>query len=279
MASTHLLVIDPQNDFCDFPAALCPPDGRGGSLSPSLAVPGAHADMMRLSSWLGQNLSKVDALTVTLDHHHRLDIAHPGFWRTRSNNLVPPFTPITATALKAGDYTVAPGLDAQRALAYLETLEATGRFVHMVWPVHCQIGTWGQCIHPTLQAALDAWEDAAGQAVSHVLKGENPWTEHFSALQAEVPDPADPATGLNRALISRLASNDRVLIAGEAGSHCLRATVEHLVQNWADDCSRLVLLTDCMSPVTGFEAVQQGFLETMSSRGLRLCSLADLDRI
>jgi nicotinamidase/pyrazinamidase len=276
MNGTHLLVIDPQNDFCDLPEDLLPAAADGTRIAPSLPVTGAHRDMVRLAEWLGQNLAKVNAVTVTLDHHHRLDIAHPGFWRTRTNDVVAPFTQITAAAFAAGDFTVAQGLDAERAHRYLEALEATGRFVHMVWPVHCQIGTWGQCIHAALQTALDTWEDRTARRVRHVLKGENPWTEHYSALQAEIPDPADAATGLNRAMLAELAQADRVLIAGEAGSHCVRATVEHLVENWPHAMDRLVIVEDAISPVAGFEAVYADFLARMRERGLRIATLATL---
>lgn len=277
MNTTHLLVIDPQNDFCDLPEDLLPAAADGTRIAPSLPVTGAHRDMVRLAAWLGQNPAKVDAVTMTLDHHHRLDIAHPGFWRTRTDDVAAPFTQITAAAFAAGDFTVAQGLDAERAHRYLEALEATGRFVHMVWPVHCQIGTWGQCIHAALQTALDTWEDLTARRVRHVLKGENPWTEHYSALQAEIPDPADEATGLNRALLADLARADRVLIAGEAGSHCVRATVEHLVANWPHAMDRLVIVEDAISPVAGFEAVYADFLARMRERGLRIARLAALD--
>ena len=40
----HLLVIDPQNDFCDLPPAWLPQDA-----APALPVPGAHADMLRVA--------------------------------------------------------------------------------------------------------------------------------------------------------------------------------------------------------------------------------------
>jgi hypothetical protein len=41
----HLLIIDPQNDFCDLPDAYCPtlPQDAGARLRPSLPVGGAHA--------------------------------------------------------------------------------------------------------------------------------------------------------------------------------------------------------------------------------------------
>ena len=92
-----------------------------------------------------------------------------------------------------------------------------------------------------------------------------------------MPDPDDPDTGLNTPLIARLAAADRVYIAGEAGSHCVRATTEHLVASLAQpDRAKLVLLTDCMSPVSGFEAQQQGFLEEMSRLGVRLATSAEV---
>ncbi|MEK7391136.1 MAG: cysteine hydrolase [Fibrobacterota bacterium] len=265
MSVDHLLIIDPQNDFCDLPEIL-KPQGQ----NPTLPVGGAHADMLRLSDWIDRNRQHLDAVTVTMDHHHRLDIAHPSFWRNGDGSRLRPFTSITSAQVKEGEFRPAPGLSAERAISYLQALENSGRFTHMVWPVHCQIGTWGQCVHGTLQAALDRWEDETARTVFHVLKGENPWTEHYSALRAEIPVDADPATGLNHALLERLAKADRVLVGGEAGSHCVRATVEHLVENWHGDLSRIVLLTDAMSPVGGFEAAQEAFLEASKSKGLTI---------
>ncbi len=278
MAKNHLLLIDPQNDFCDLPQNLLPPDPNHpqATLVPSLPVPGAHADMLRIAAWLEQNLAKVDDITVTMDHHHRLDIAHPPFWRRADGTPVTAFTPITALDVREGRITPAPGIDRAAVLDYLEKLEAKDRFTHMVWPIHCQIGTWGQCIHGILQQALDGWEDAQTLRVTKVLKGENPFTEHYSALCAEIPLAEDPKTGLNRDLLDRLAQAEQVLIAGEAGSHCVRATVEHLVEHWPHPLDRLVLVTNAMSPVPGFEDAQACFLKAMEERGVRLRALDEL---
>ena len=141
----------------------------------------------------------------------------------------------------------------------------------MVWPVHCQMGSWGHGVHAGLQTALDAWADAHGRNVAIVNKGQNPWTEHYSALQAEVPDADDPGTALNHTLLARLDRCERLLIAGEAGSHCVRATVEHLAEHLpSGHLAKLVLLTDCISPVGGFEAQQAEFLAAMQAKGLQL---------
>ena len=61
-----------------------------------------------------------------------------------------------------------------------------------------------------------------------------------------------------------------LLIAGEAGSHCVKATVEDLAQHLpGGKLSRVVLLTDCMSPVPGFNAGQTAFLQRMRELGMQ----------
>ena len=99
----------------------------------------------------------------------------------------------------------------------------------------------------------------------------NPWTENYSALQAEVPDPNDPSTQLNTRLLAALDSADLLLVAGEASSHCVRATTEHLLQHLPSGRpERIVLVTDCMSPVAGFEAQHQVFLASAQAQGVQL---------
>ena len=66
----HLLVSDPQNDFCDLPASWLAKDPLSGApLAPALPVVDA---------------APLSAISITLDSHHRYDIAQPTFWRTRS---------------------------------------------------------------------------------------------------------------------------------------------------------------------------------------------------
>ncbi|MCB9496885.1 MAG: cysteine hydrolase [Fibrobacteria bacterium] len=273
MQPLHLLVIDPQNDFCDLPDPLLPIQGAGGRMRPALPVPGAHQDMVRLARWIRGHVDALDAVTLTLDQHHRLDIAHPPFWRRADGGPVQPFTPILARQVEAGEFQPATGLDRQRALTYLKDLESQARTTHMVWPIHCQIGTWGAAVHAGLQDALDLWEDTTGRQVAHVAKGTHPWTEHYSAIQAEIPDPDEPATLPNQDLLRMLADSRTLVIAGEAGSHCVRATVEHIVASWPHAPERIVLAVDAMSPVPGFETVQDRFLETMANRGVRTLPL------
>ena len=268
----HLLVIDPQNDFCDLPADAVP-----AGYASSLPVTGAHQDMLRVAGLIRQGGAGLTQISVTLDAHHRYDIAHPTFWRTGDGGPVSPFTQISAQQLRDGAYVPAAVGALPRAQSYLDELESAGRYQLMVWPVHCEIGSWGQNIHADVRAAYNAWEVAQLQVVAKLSKGSNPWTEHYSAVMAEVPDPQDPATQLNTGFLDSLASADRIYICGEAGSHCVKASTEHIAdyleaQQGAAALSKLVLITDCMSPVPGFEAQQDAFLAAMLARGARLAT-------
>lgn len=277
---TQLLIIDPQNDFCDLPVGWCPADPLTGEpIAPALPVAGAHADMGRLAAFIRGAARALDDITVTLDSHNRLHIAHPTFWQTGEGGPVAPFTQITARQVRAGAFRPRDPAAEERALAYLEALEARGRYTLMVWPVHCEIGTWGHGVHADVRAAYNTWEVDRLKVVRKVAKGSNLWTEHYSALQAEVPDRTDPHTQLNQALLAALDTADVLVVAGEAGSHCVKATVEDLADNLPGGRpERLVLLTDCMSAVTGFAAQQDTFLRGMAERGARLTTSTDLLR-
>ncbi len=269
-ATTQLLVIDPQNDFCDLPDDWHPDRQR-----PSLPVAGAHADMQRLAQWIRREGEQLDAITVTLDSHQRYDIAHPAFWQQGDGSHVAPFTAITAAQVRAGVFRPRNAEALQRSLDYLDELEANSRYTLMVWPVHCEVGSWGHGIHADVLEACGDWQQQRQRAVYNVFKGLNPWTEHYSALQAEVPDPADPATLLNTGLLERLDRAGLLVIAGEASSHCVRSTVEHLVEHLPRP-ERIVLMHDAMSPVPGFESAHHDFLAAMQARGLRLASSQEL---
>lgn len=268
----HLLVIDPQNDFCDLPADYLP-----AGTAPALPVPGAHADMLRVAGLIRDGGAGLSAISITLDAHHRIDIAHPAFWMTGAGAAVGPFTEITAADVAAGTYAPRDARAMPRVLAYLQALETAGRYKLMVWPTHCEIGSWGQNVHPDVRAAYNRWEETTLTTVTKLNKGSNPWTEHYSAIQAEVPDADDDSTQMNTGFVRMLAASDKVYITGEAGSHCVRATTEHLVQNWDPArMAKLVLVTDCMSPVTGFDAQYQEFVRAMRERGVQIAQSADV---
>ena len=265
MRIIELLVIDPQNDFCD-------PQG-------SLFVKGADEDMTRLAKFVDQFGSKLSDINVTFDSHQDIDIAHPYFWVNSKGENPKPFTIIHAADVDAGTWLPAVPSKSRRdrAVAYVKQLEPNGRYPLCIWPVHCVIGEWGHNVYKPLQDSLRNWSRKNFATINPVTKGSNPWTEHYSAVKAEVPDPQDESTRLNKAFIAKLQKCDEIIIAGEALSHCVANTVRDVAEAFGDDSyvQKLVLLTDASSNVTGFENFGDQFLKDMTARGMRTTTTKD----
>lgn len=257
-----LLLVDPQNDFCD----------RQGALF----VPGADEDARRTAAMIGRISSALDGLAVTLDCHHVLDVAHPLMWVDREGAHPSPFTEISLEDLKNGTWKAVRPEWQDRLRRYVSDLEALGRYRLTIWPEHCLVGSWGFGIVPCVFEAVTKWERAHKETATLILKGENPWTEHYSAVKAEVFDPEDPRTGINQALLDRIREADCVAVAGEALSHCVANTIRDLVEPLKGDLSRLVLIRDATSCVPGFEPLGEAFLEEMTKLGMRIESSARL---
>ena len=186
------------------------------------------------------------------------------------------FTPITAADARAGTYTPRDPARRTDTLAYLDALESASGRTLLVWPVHCVLGTWGHNIQGTLARSLAGWEIARSRNCDKVLKGQHPMTEQYSAFRAEVPRPDDLRTQVNSALLGRLAAGaGTLLVAGEALSHCVAASGDDMLAHMGDAALRnTVFLSDCMSPVPGFEADGQQFLARLHGRGVRTMNTA-----
>ena len=123
-------------------------------------------------------------------------------------------------------------------------------------PQHCIVGTNGHAVVDRVNAALHKWCDERARAVEYVIKGNNVLTEHYSALRADVECSDDPRTQFNQAVFDRLRAADRIVVCGQALSHCVAFTMRDLVAKWpAAEAAKLVLLTDCASAVPTFEQV------------------------
>ena len=152
----HFLIIDPQNDFAD-------PMG-------SLFIPGADKDMIRLSAMIQRHLSKINRIHVTLDTHRWIHIAHPIFWVDAHNNHPEPFTVITEEDILAGHWKTTQPDAQERAITYVKTLKAQGRYQLTIWPPHCLIGQPGNNVVAPLAEVLTRWENTFTM-VNYIVKG------------------------------------------------------------------------------------------------------------
>ena len=89
--NTILLIIDPQNDFCDSKGALY--------------VPNAEKDIQNIIDLLDKHGDKIDEVILTADDHIPYDIAHPAFWVDKDGEHPAPFTTITLKDIQEGNYT------------------------------------------------------------------------------------------------------------------------------------------------------------------------------
>jgi nicotinamidase-related amidase len=258
---TKLLIIDPQNDFCE-------PAG-------SLFVPGADEDCNRLASFIKKNSQAIDAIHITLDSHSTYHIAHTVFWKNLLGQHPDPFTIINKIDIENGKYVPVDKNLTETVKKYVQDLEAKGHYKLTIWPMHCIIATWGNCVQKKIAEASQEWElHNPCKNIIYTRKAENPLTEQYSAIQAEVPVIDDEMTKINFGLIESLKKADKIIVAGEALSHCLANTVKDLCEYIP--ANKITVLTDCTSPVTGYDKDGTDFLDKMQKKGMSVAISSNL---
>lgn len=257
-----LLIIDPQNDFCDIPN-----DSLGNI--PSLPVPGAHEDMMRLSKYIDLNNDSIDNIVVTLDTHNIVDIAHKLWWINEDGENPPPFTVITLEDVEKNIWSPFDKENLEYAKFYISELQKAGKYNLIIWPEHCLIGSWGHNIHQSVYVSLNEWTKRTGKNVEYIFKGLNPLTEHYSAIKAEIS--IDEHTKRNTELLNNLCKSDVLIIAGEAFSHCLSSTVFDIKEYFdeKDIETKITILENCSSSVLGFENESLKIKEKMIEKNIK----------
>lgn len=281
MAREILLIIDPQEDFCE------PENGVGGAL----AVKGGRAALKRVASFIERYGSKLDDIVITLDCHNPLHIAHPIWFRDENDRPLEPFTTVVESksemlygSLDANGFHAKGKAHCTRlgftewTLNYLRQLAAGKRYPHMIWPPHCLIGTPGGCMIPEIAAASRRWEEREIGVASKISKGSNIKTEHFGALRAEVIDPEDSSTQVNSYFLGLLSDPEATIYgSGLALGHCLANTARDTGNEFDGDtfCKRFVLLRDGTEHVAGLEFLGDAFLTEFTGRGMRTAKTTD----
>lgn len=256
----HLVIIDPQRDFCK-------PDG-------ALYVAGADEDMRRLASAIRPE--RFDAIHVTLDSHQWIHIAHPIFWIGPNGESPAPFTPISEADLVDRRWRPRDSALTTYVHAYVKDLAAGGRYGLTIWPPHCVIGTPGHAVHDELSEALRTWSETRLTPIDFVAKGSNVRTEHYSAIRADVPDPADPSTEPNQTFVDRLREADELVFAGEALDYCLLNTLRDLVEAAPELAPKIVLLSDASSSIGGCTMDDEAFFVALREKGARVVKTEEL---
>ncbi|MBN2431088.1 MAG: isochorismatase [Acidobacteria bacterium] len=252
-----VLLIDLQNTFClpEFELFVA---GRTGH--------GAVEDCARLCRFIYRYLPLIHAFTLTMDTHMATQIFHPCFWMDETGQPPLPLTVIRLKDIEQGKWqpnpflarelkNVSPAELARYVRHYARQLGETDKYDLMIWPYHAMLGGIGHALVPAVEEAVFFHAMARHSQPYFRRKGDNPLTEHYSALSPEVtarPDGTRLAE-MDHDLVDHLLSFDRLIVAGQAKSHCVIWTLEDLAaeieQRNPALFGRIYLLEDCMSPV------------------------------
>lgn len=266
-----LITIDPQNDFCG------DPNGDALGNKPALGVPGATEDMYRLAKLIKKHERNIDEIQCTLDSHQVVHVAHPLFWVNSHGKHPDLFQEITESDVLNGSWRTFNPKWQTIGENYVKALKRNKRYTLRIWPEHCYIGSWGHSVFPAVSKAFQEWETNTYNRVQYFVKGSNLFTEHYSAIMADVPDDSDPSTKLNTKFINPLKESDVIWITGEALSHCLANTILDTADNFGEEhIKKFVLLRDTCSNVYGCETLGEEFIKKMVKRGMRVASSTDL---
>ena len=279
-----LVLVDVQNTFCTPGFELFVGDS-------------AVEDSRRLCEFIYRNLGVITQITVTLDTHQAMQIFHPVFFVDEQGRHPAPGTMITRRDIASGTWKVNEAVahslaSGDRAALkahidhYVSCLDESGRYALTVWPYHAMLGGIGHALVSSVEEACFFHNIARKSQTDFEIKGNHPLTENYSVLKPEVTTGpgGTPIASRNDDLIERLLFHDRIIIAGQAKSHCVAWTVGDLLDEiQARDpglARRVYLLEDCTSPViipgvVDFTAHANEAFERFASMGVHIVRSTD----
>jgi nicotinamidase-related amidase len=251
-----LIAVDVQNTFC-IPGFELYVGGRSGT--------GAVDDNRRLSEFIYRNLSKITQICPTMDTHMAMQIFHAVYLVNDKGEHPVPFTLISVEDVLNGVWKFNPvlcyslGMDAEygqrHLLHYTRNLKSGGKYNLTVWPYHGMLGGIGYALVSSVEEATFFHCMARYSQTDFHVKGDRPFTEHYSVIGPEVLEgPRGEQIGVRSSrFLKKLIEFDAVIIAGQAKSHCVAWTIDDLLEHIrATDQSlveKVYLLEDCTSPV------------------------------
>jgi nicotinamidase-related amidase len=253
---TWLMLVDVQNTFC-IPNFELYVAGRSGT--------GAVDDNRRLCEFIYHNLGTITQITATMDTHRAMQIFHAIFLVDENGEHPAPYTNVSAEDVRNGKWKFNPALAGQFGISaqagqerlqhYTSQLEDIDKYALTIWPYHAMLGGIGHALVSSVEEALFFHSIARLSPTHFEVKGDRSFTEHYSVIGPEVErGPQGEKLGEhNNQFVETLKDVDRLIIAGQAKSHCVAWTIADLLSDLQKEdpalAKRIYLLEDCTSPV------------------------------
>lgn len=215
----------------------------------ALGVSGANKDVARMSQFLYNNIEQFTCLMVSLDTHEPKQIFHPCWWVDEAGNHPEPFTIIRPIDLTEGRWKAM--IDPALSKNYVRHLEKAGKEL-CIWPYHCIDGTLGSSLENQFANIVHFLSIARNIPLKKIHKGQMPLSEMYGIIKPEY----SMSDTTNTELLNELAQFDKIVIAGEAKSHCVLTSVKQICEYFYDKpeiTRKIYVLTDCMSDIAGYE--------------------------
>lgn len=261
--------IDDQYDFSHPEGALYVA-GRSGT--------GAVDDAARIAQFIYRYMHVLTGIYPTFDTHFALQVFSAPFWQGPAGEPLLPHSLIVADQggvlnnialdgkmilrnvrprpdmawwLSGANY---PWL-VKQMIHYVEELARAGKYTLYLWPVHTPLGSPGHAMTGIVMEARYLHSYVRGVQSHAEIKGGHPLSECYSVFGEEVRTRFDgqPLTQKNTRFIDVLLSHDVVIFSGQAGSHCVKSSIDDFLDEiLAKDpelAKKIYVLEDCMSAV------------------------------
>jgi nicotinamidase-related amidase len=251
-----LVAVDVQNTFC-VPGFELYVGGRSGT--------GAIDDNRRLCEFIYRHLHVITQICPTMDTHQIMQIFHELYLINEKGEHPAPFTLISVEDIHKGiwkfnealcySFHIDKDFGQKQLLHYTAKLKEGGKYDLTIWPYHAMLGGIGHALVSSFEEAIFFHGVARYSQPDFHVKGEKPFTEHYSVLGPEVLEGpgGEPLAKKSEKFFYKLIQYDAVIIAGQSKSHCVAWTIDDLLRDILAKDRQLVekvyLLEDCTSPV------------------------------
>jgi nicotinamidase-related amidase len=158
-------------------------------------------DNRRLCQFIYRNLAAITQITATLDTHHAMQIFHSIFLVNDQGEHPPPMSLISEQDILSGRWkfntAIADSLEIsaeygqEYLVHYTHQLRERKKYDLTVWPYHAMLGSIGHALVSAVEEAIFFHGIARSSWTDFEVKGDNPLTEHYSAVGPEVLEVPD----------------------------------------------------------------------------------------